>query len=69
MIDNLELCSTDELISELLKRNSFVGFVVRSDHSVKDYQHKNFRIQISPNLDVAKVAIIMQGALENLVQD
>lgn len=64
---DLAFYTSEQLVEELLSRTTLVGIVIRSeDEAGKTKGHRNFRVDITPNLDQPQAVTILDGLLEQL---
>jgi hypothetical protein len=56
MPTDLAFCTTEELVSELMRRKTFLGVVVHSEQEMRSAQwtgEKIFKVHLNENLDAA----------------
>lgn len=68
--DDLELFSTQDLINELVRRQTFLGIVVHSEEEARrqDWPHeRRFRVHFNGNLGHDEAARLLSVVSEHLV--
>lgn len=65
---NLEFATTDELITELLHRTTFVGMVIHSTNEHRDPDMIHHSFQISTNLSDANMTRLL-GMVTSTVEN
>src|SRR5438309_2234955 len=66
---DLELFSTDELIDELLRRSTFLGVVVQSQHELKNNdwtRQKAFKVHYNSNLDAGEASRLLETVASSM---
>lgn len=70
MPDDLELFSTEDLISELVRRQTFLGIVVHAEEEIRrqDWpQERRFRVHFNGNLVHDEAARLLSVVSDHLV--
>jgi hypothetical protein len=65
----LEFFSTDELVSELVRRTTFLGVVVHAESDWKGDawgEERTFKVQFNSNLDTAEASRLLGQVAEYL---
>jgi hypothetical protein len=68
---DIELCSNDELVDELVRRTSFAGIIIRSVKEGKGEQitiHQNWDITYSNGFENQEVANLLEDAVAHFRQ-
>lgn len=60
----LEFATNRELIEELIKRNSFLGFVMFSETEVKNGNEEHQVFKVFTTLNPTTTKLLMQGVIE-----
>jgi hypothetical protein len=70
--DDLELFSTQDLINELVRRQTFLGIVVHSEQEARRQDwptEQRFRVHFNGNLDHDEAARLLAVVSDHLVGD
>lgn len=70
--DDLELFSTQDLISELVRRQTFLGIVVHADEEVRRQDwpvERKFRVHFNGNLGHDEAARLLAVVSDHLVNE
>jgi len=71
-VSELTFASTQELVDELLRRNTFLGVVIQSE---KEYRGENwgeervFRVHFNSNLDGEETGRLLDAVAERMIAD
>jgi hypothetical protein len=66
---DLELCTSQELIAELMRRPTFLGVVVHAEEDFKNgvwQDERIFKVHFNSNLDHAAVGRLLEVVCEHL---
>lgn len=66
---DLAFCSTDELISELMRRRTFLGVIVHSPEAMKNGQwgeERTFKVHYNGNLGAAKAGRLLDRVASHM---
>jgi hypothetical protein len=64
---DLELCTTRELVEELMRRKTFLGIVVHSEQELKSESwdgERVFKVHYNANLDAAQACRLLNAICE-----
>jgi hypothetical protein len=67
---DLELCATEDLIDELIRRSTFQGVVVHAEGGVRDREWKGervFKVRFNANLDHDEVQRLLGVVGEHML--
>lgn len=66
--DDLELCTTEQLIDELVRRQTFLGVLIHSEGDWKGHWEgeRNFRVRFNGNLSAEEVGRLLGVLAERL---
>jgi hypothetical protein len=67
----LELCTTVELVKELVRRKTFLGVVVHCEQELKGewVGERTFRVRFNENLSSAQAARLLEAITDYLEHD
>lgn len=71
MTSDLAFHTTEELVTELIRRKTFLGVVIHSAHELKMGSWRGgqvFRVHSNSNLDMAEVARLLHAISEHVDQ-
>lgn len=62
----IELCTTSELIDELMRRQTFLGVVIHSEKELKGVWpgEGTFQIHFNSNLDVSQISQLLDAVAQ-----
>ncbi len=71
MQGNLELCATQELIDELMRRTTFQGVIVYARHGAKSRNwtgERIFSVRLNDNLSTEEAGRLLEVVSQHLVE-
>jgi hypothetical protein len=65
---SIELCSTAELVEELMRRQTFLGVVVHSEQELKGRWtgERTFKVHFNANLDAAQACRLLGAVARDM---
>ena len=67
-MSNLAYYTTDQLVGELIQRETFAGIVIRSPKEVRGSEnHRDWDLYHTPNIDPRQVQTILKQFVKQLV--